>query len=604
MDLREKIQTLPSDPGVYRFLNAEGTIIYIGKAKNLKKRVLQYFVDPERLTRKTRVLVSKIADLEHTVVESEQDALLLENNLIKEYQPRYNILLKDSKTYPWICIKREPFPRVFLTRRYVKDGSLYFGPYSSVQHAHHLLDLINSLYRLRTCTLNLAPGVIESGKYKECLNYHIKKCDAPCIGNVLAEEYAAQIEGITNLLKGNTGALIKDYKSKMMAAAKELDFEQAQLYKNNLEMLQQHYSKSLIVHPSITDVDVFSLVFDDYKVYGNFLRLNNGCIIKALNLEFKMNIEEEQGAVLSRFMVEIYNIAGEDVVKEVLVPFLPDEEFEGKHIHIPLRGDKLNLLELSTKNANAFKFQRLKQDALKCEEEGAGAPSEKGNMAVQMLQRDLHMDKPPMHIECFDNSNIQGTNPVAACVVFKNGRPSKRDYRHFNIKTVVGANDYASMQEVVYRRYSRLLAEEAPLPQLILIDGGKGQLHFAHNALVELGLAGKIKLISIAERLEELYIPGDPTPLFLDKNSLSLKLLMNLRDEAHRFGITFHRNKRSKSQIESKLSNIPGVGAVTEEKLLKHFKSYKRVMEASFDDLVAVVGRKVASAIIKVQQEG
>ncbi len=604
MDLREKIQTLPSDPGVYRFLNAEGTIIYIGKAKNLKKRVLQYFVDPERLTRKTRVLVSKIADLEHTVVESEQDALLLENNLIKEYQPRYNILLKDSKTYPWICIKREPFPRVFLTRRYVKDGSLYFGPYSSVQHAHHLLDLINSLYRLRTCTLNLAPGVIESGKYKECLNYHIKKCDAPCIGNVLAEEYAAQIEGITNLLKGNTGALIKDYKSKMMAAAKELDFEQAQLYKNNLEMLQQHYSKSLIVHPSITDVDVFSLVFDDYKVYGNFLRLNNGCIIKALNLEFKMNIEEEQGAVLSRFMVEIYNIAGEDVVKEVLVPFLPDEEFEGKHIHIPLRGDKLNLLELSTKNANAFKFQRLKQDALKCEEEGAGASSEKGNMAVQMLQRDLHMDKPPMHIECFDNSNIQGTNPVAACVVFKNGRPSKRDYRHFNIKTVVGANDYASMQEVVYRRYSRLLAEEAPLPQLILIDGGKGQLHFAHNALVELGLAGKIKLISIAERLEELYIPGDPTPLFLDKNSLSLKLLMNLRDEAHRFGITFHRNKRSKSQIESKLSNIPGVGAVTEEKLLKHFKSYKRVMEASFDDLVAVVGRKVASAIIKVQQEG
>lgn len=604
MDLREKIQTLPSDPGVYRFLNAEGTIIYIGKAKNLKKRVLQYFVDPERLTRKTRVLVSKIADLEHTVVESEQDALLLENNLIKEYQPRYNILLKDSKTYPWICIKREPFPRVFLTRRYVKDGSLYFGPYSSVQHAHHLLDLINSLYRLRTCTLNLAPGVIESGKYKECLNYHIKKCDAPCIGNILAEEYAAQIEGITNLLKGNTGALIKDYKSKMMAAAKELDFEQAQLYKNNLEMLQQHYSKSLIVHPSITDVDVFSLVFDDYKVYGNFLRLNNGCIIKALNLEFKMNIEEEQGAVLSRFMVEIYNIAGEDVVKEVLVPFLPDEEFEGKHIHIPLRGDKLNLLELSTKNANAFKFQRLKQDALKCEEEGGGAPSEKGNMAVQMLQRDLHMDKPPMHIECFDNSNIQGTNPVAACVVFKNGRPSKRDYRHFNIKTVVGANDYASMQEVVYRRYSRLLAEEAPLPQLILIDGGKGQLHFAHNALVELGLAGKIKLISIAERLEELYIPGDPTPLFLDKNSLSLKLLMNLRDEAHRFGITFHRNKRSKSQIESKLSNIPGVGAVTEEKLLKHFKSYKRVMEASFDDLVAVVGRKVASAIIKVQQEG
>lgn len=602
MALKEKISTLPSDPGVYRFLNDEGIIIYIGKAKNLKKRVMQYFVDPSRLTRKTRVLVSKIADLEHTVVESEQDALLLENNLIKQYQPRYNILLKDSKTYPWICVKREPFPRVFLTRRFVKDGSLYFGPYSSVQHAHHLLDLINSLYRLRTCTLNLSDQAIGSGKYKECLNYHIKKCDAPCIGNVSHEEYSAQIEGITNLLKGNTGTLIKEFKSKMQAAARDLDFEQAQIYKNNLDMLQQHYSKSLIVHPSITNIDVFSLVFEDYKVYGNFLRLNNGCIVKALNLEFKMNIEEEKEAMLSHFMQEIYNIAGEDIekdnggvalVKEVLVPFLPDQEFSGKHIHVPLKGDKLNLLELSTKNANAFKFQRLKQDALKYEDQTNVITP------VQMLQNDLHMSVPPIHIECFDNSNIQGTNPVAACVVFRNGRPSKRDYRHFNIKTVVGANDYASMQEVVYRRYSRLLAEEAPLPQLILIDGGKGQLHFAHKALMELGLHEKIKIISIAERLEELYVPGDPMPLFLDKNSPSLKLLMHLRDEAHRFGITFHRNKRSKSQITSRLRDIEGIGEVTEEKLLKHFRSFKRVMEAPFDELAAVAGRKVAMAIDK-----
>lgn len=610
MDLKEKIRTLPSDPGVYRFLDAQGTIIYIGKAKNLRKRVSQYFVDPERLTRKTRVLVSKIADLEHTVVESEQDALLLENNLIKQYQPRYNILLKDGKTYPWICIKCEPFPRVFLTRRFVKDGSLYFGPYSSVQHAYHLLELINSLYRLRTCTLNLAPSIVERGKYKECLNYHIKKCDAPCIGNISSEEYAAQIDGITNLLKGNTGALIREFKSKMQASAKELDFEQAQLYKNSLDMLQQHYSKSLIVHPSITNIDVFSLVFEDYKVYGNFLRLNNGCIIKALNLEFRMNIEEPQSAVLSQFMVEIYNIAGEDIekengvsmVKEVLVPFMPDQEFEGKHIHIPLRGDKLNLLELSTKNANAFKFQRLKQDALKYEDEEAGDVSKRGNMAVQMLQQDLHMEQPPLHIECFDNSNIQGTNPVAACVVFKNGRPSKRDYRHFNIKTVVGANDFASMYEIVYRRYSRLLAEEAMLPQLILIDGGKGQLHFAHNALMDLGLHDKIKLISIAERLEELYVPGDPTPLFLDKNSLSLKLLMHLRDEAHRFGITFHRNKRSKSQIDSKLRDIDGIGEKSEQKLLSHFKSFKRIMEASADELTAVAGKKVAEAIRKFKE--
>ena len=395
----------------------------------------------------------------------------------------------------------------------------------------------------------------------------------------------------------------------MQSAAAELDFERAQIYKNSLEMLQQHYSKSLIVHPSITNIDVFSLIFEEYKVYGNFLRLNNGCIIKALNLEFKMNIEEEHDAVLSRFIQEIYNIAGEDIeqddggvsmVKEVLVPFMPDQEFEGKHIHIPLRGDKLNLLELSTKNANAFKFQRLKQDALKCDEEGSAAVGEElsgSNRAVVMLQRDLNMDRLPLHIECFDNSNIQGTNPVAACVVFKNGRPSKRDYRHFNVKGVVGANDFASMREIVYRRYSRLLEEEAPLPQLILIDGGKGQLHFAHDALMELGLHKKIKLISIAERLEELYVPGDPTPLFLDKNSPSLKLLMHLRNEAHRFGITFHRNKRSKSQIESKLRDIDGIGVKTEEKLLKHFKSYKRIVEASFDELAAVVGSKLAKNI-------
>ena len=612
MELKEKISTLPSEPGVYRFLNSDGVIIYIGKAKNLKKRVSQYFVDPSRLTQKTRVLVSKIADLEHTVVESEQDALLLENNLIKQYQPRYNILLKDGKTYPWICVRREPFPRVFLTRRFVKDGSLYFGPYSSVQYAHHLLDLINSLYRLRTCSLNLSQSAIESGKYKECLNYHIKKCGAPCIGSVTAQEYDAQIAGITSLLKGNTGELIREYKSKMQQAAKELRFEEAQQFKVSLEMLQQHYSKSLIVHPSITNVDVFSLVFEGYKVYGNFLRLNNGCIVKALNLELKMNIEEEQGAVLSQFMVEIYNIAGEDIgkddggvalVKEVLVPFMPDQEFVGKHIHIPLRGDKLDLLELSTKNANAFKFQRLKQDALKFEEEGE-PDKDRINSAVQMLQRDLNMDVPPMHIECFDNSNIQGTNPVAACVVFKNGVPSKRDYRHFNIKSVVGANDFASMQEVVYRRYSRLLEEGAPLPQLILIDGGKGQLHFAVNALMELGLHKKIKIISIAERLEELYVPGDPTPLFLDKSSLSLRLLMYLRDEAHRFGITFHRDKRSKSQINSRLREIDGIGEKTEQKLLNHFKSYKRIMAASVEELEAVVGRKVALAIAKVKELG
>lgn len=609
MDLKEKIRTLSNDPGVYRFLDETGTIIYIGKAKNLKKRVSQYFVDPERLTRKTRVLVSKIRDLEHTVVESEEDALLLENNLIKQYQPRYNILLKDGKTYPWICIKNEPFPRIFLTRRFVKDGSLYFGPYSSVQHARSLLDLINSLYKIRTCTLNLSDSTIRSGKYKECLDFHIKKCGAPCVGRVDKKEYDAQIESIARLLKGDTGALVREFKAKMQSAAANLEFEAAHQYKSNLEMLQQHYSKSLIVHPSISDVDVFSLVFEGYKVYGNFLKLNNGCIVKALNLEFRMNIEEAKEEMLSRFMAEIYNITGERAA-EVLVPFMPDQNFEGKNVHIPLRGDKLNLLELSIKNANAFKFQRLKQDAIKYEEQENSGEQEglqgqeslsgyggKISKAVLMLKNDLHMDVLPMHIECFDNSNTQGTDPVAACVVFKNGRPSKRDYRHFNIKTVVGANDFASMQEIVYRRYSRLLEEGRELPQLILIDGGKGQLHFAHNALMELGLHDKIKLISIAERMEELYVPGDSTPLFLDKSSLSLKLLMHLRDEAHRFGITHHREKRLKRQTESVLTEIKGIGEVTQQKLIRHYKSVKRIKESSFEELVSVVGKKSATAI-------
>ncbi len=622
MELKEKIKTLPGSPGVYRFLNNEGTIIYIGKAKNLKKRVSQYFVEPHRLTRKTRVLVSKIADIEHTVVGSEEDALLLENNLIKQYQPRYNILLKDGKTYPWICIKNQPFPKIFLTRRFIKDGSMYFGPYSSVQHAHHLLELINSLYKIRTCNLVLSSEAIASGKYRECLDYHIKKCLAPCTGKISREEYDAQIESIANLLKGNTGALIKEFRTKMQKAAADLNFEEAQQYKANLDMLQQHYSKSLIVHPSITNIDVFSLVFNEYKVYGNFLKLNNGCIIRALNLEFRMNIEEEKEAMLSRFMAEVYNITDNQSsteensgTTEVLVPFMPDLEFEGKYIHVPLRGDKLNLLELSIKNANAFKFQRLKQDALKLEETegdstdnntlngGSANYIDKGNKAVTMLQNDLHMDTPPMHIECFDNSNIQGTNPVASCVVFKNGRPSKRDYRHFNIKTVVGANDFASMHEVVYRRYSRLLEENEPLPQLILIDGGRGQLNFAYDALVKLDLHNKIKIIGIAKRLEELIIPGDPIPLFLNKNSLSLKLLMNLRDEAHRFGITHHRAKRSKGQTASVLTEIPGVGKATQEKLIRHYKSVKRIKESTFEELASIAGKKTAAAIIEFFKE-
>lgn len=589
MNLKDKIITLPEGPGVYRFLNSEGVIIYIGKAKNLKKRVSQYFVSPDRLSTKTRVLVSKIADIEHTVVETEQDALLLENNLIKRYQPKYNILLKDGKSYPWICIKNEPYPRVFLTRKFVKDGSLYFGPYSSVMHARQLIDLIHSLYPLRTCSSALNEEGIKAGKFKACLNLHIHKCQGPCIRNIGEEEYNAQIAAIKNLLKGNTGELIRDFKTKMQEAARELDFEQAQRYKERLELLQNHYSKSLIVHPSISDIDVFSMVFDNYRVFANFMRLHNGCIIQTVNLEFKINIEEEKEAVLSHFIMEIFSLTG-SLSSEILVPFLPDQEFEGKNIHIPLRGDKSNLLELSVKNANAFKFHKLKQEEIK-------NPEESKNRAIISLKQDLHLEHFPVHIECFDNSNIQGTYPVASCVVFKNGRPSKKDYRHFNIKTVVGANDFASMREVVYRRYSRLLAEEGELPQLILIDGGRGQLNFAYDALTELGLQHTIAIIGIAKRLEEIIIPGDPTPLFLDKNSLSLKLLMNLRDEAHRFGITHHRSKRSKAQINSVLREIKGIGQVTEQKLLQRYKSVKRIREAPFEEIAALVGRKTATLL-------
>ena len=608
MTLKEKISILPLEPGVYRFLHASGTVIYIGKAKSLRKRVQQYFVKEENLTAKTRVLVSRIADVQHTVVESEQDALLLENNLIKQYQPKYNILLKDGKSYPWICIKNEPFPRVFLTRNFVRDGSQYFGPYSSVQHAHSLIGLINSLFKLRNCKLALNSLSIANGKFKPCLNIHIKKCYGPCVGEISEQEYNAQIQGVREILRGNTGELIREYRKKMQEHAAAMEFEKAQEYKEKMELLQNHYSKSLIVHPSITDTDVFSIVFEKGNAFGNFFRLNGGCIIQALNMHFKLNIEEEKEAVLTRFMQEIYQILQKEEQRravEILVPFLPDNLSFGKNIHIPLKGDKLNLLELCTKNAKAFMFQQMKQEEIKDPEEGK-------NRALIALKDALHMERLPMHIECFDNSNTQGTNPVAACVVFRNGKPSKRDYRHFNIKTVVGANDYASMYEVVHRRYSRIIEEGGEMPQLILIDGGRGQLHFAYDALSSLGLLsdrpgnaphpnfqkyGHIEVISIAERLEEIMIPNDPTPLFLDKNSPALKLLMHLRDEAHRFGITHHREKRTKNQITSTLLQIKGVGEATQQKLLQHFKSVKRLKAASLEEIEAVVGKSMAQKI-------
>ena len=596
MAVSDKLKMLPHSPGVYRFKDSEGTIIYVGKAKDLKNRVSQYFHSSATKNRKTTVMVSKIADIEHTVVSSEEDAFLLENNLIKEYQPRYNILLKDGKTYPWICLNNEPFPRVVITRQYQKDGSKYFGPYSSSSHAHALLELINSLYRLRNCKLSLNTEAIAQGKFKVCLNYHISKCNAPCIGNISQQEYMEQISAVTDILKGNSSALIRKFDSKMRECASALEFEKAQVYKEKKELLEKHYAKSMIVSPTLSDLDVFHIVFDGADAFGAFLRVNNGCIVKSISMEIKCKIEEEQSAVLSRFISGVYDKLSEfgtdSPPEEVLVPFYPDGVISLQHLKvtIPTKGERFALMELARKNAAAMKFEKLKHEEIV-------SPEDHANRVMENLKKDLGMDKLPYHIECFDNSNIQGTNPVASCVVFKNGAPSKRDYRHFNIKTVIGANDFASMKEVVNRRYTRLLAEGEPLPDLVVIDGGKGQVHSAFEALMELGLLDRIKLIGIAKRMEEIIVPGDPYPLFIDKNSTSLRLIMHLRDEAHRFGITHHRNRRSVSQLQSELDTIPGVGAVSREKLLAKYKTISRMKKVPYREIVNVIGKRSADAL-------
>lgn len=596
MAVSDKLKMLPHSPGVYRFKDSEGIIIYVGKAKDLKNRVSQYFHSSATRNRKTTVMVSKIADIEHTVVSSEEDAFLLENNLIKEYQPRYNILLKDGKTYPWICLKNEPFPRVVITRQYQKDGSKYFGPYSSSSHAHALLELINSLYRLRNCKLSLNTEAIAQGKFKVCLNYHISKCNAPCIGNISQQEYMEQISAVTDILKGNSSALIRKFDSKMRECASALEFEKAQVYKEKKELLEKHYAKSMIVSPTLSDLDVFHIVFDGADAFGAFLRVNNGCIVKSISMEIKCKIEEEQSAVLSRFISGVYDKLSEfgtdSPPEEVLVPFYPDGVISLQHLKvtIPTKGERFALMELARKNAAAMKFEKLKHEEIV-------SPEDHANRVMENLKKDLGMDKLPYHIECFDNSNIQGTNPVASCVVFKNGAPSKRDYRHFNIKTVIGANDFASMKEVVNRRYTRLLAEGEPLPDLVVIDGGKGQVHSAFEALMELGLLDRIKLIGIAKRMEEIIVPGDPYPLFIDKNSTSLRLIMHLRDEAHRFGITHHRNRRSVSQLQSELDTIPGVGAVSREKLLAKYKTISRMKKVPYREIVNVIGKRSADAL-------
>ncbi len=590
MTVKEKIALFPHSPGVYRYYDAEGNVIYVGKAKDLHKRVAQYFVPAERLTRKTAVMVSKIADAQYTVVDSEADALLLENNLIKQFKPRYNILLKDSKTYPWICVSAGVFPKVFLTRKVIKDGSRYFGPYSSVVHARNLVEFIHSLYPLRTCKLKITSEAILHRKFRPCLNMHIGKCRGCCIGGISQKEYNANIEEIISLLKGGGREIIRHYKDLMMEAAQEMDFERAQVYKEKMQSLEQHYSKSVIMNAVVGDVDVFSLIIDGQEAFGNFLRIRGGAVVQSLNLGFKMMIEEDQESVLGTFLAEIQAKFG-DLSKEIIVPFLPDVEIDGVEFKVPMRGDKLSLLELSARNAKEMRFNALKQQEHK-------DPQAYRNMVLESLRKQLEMKELPVHIECFDNSNIQGTNPVSACVVFRDGVPSKKDYRHFKVKTVVGANDYATMKEAVNRRYSRMLEENPEdLPQLVVIDGGKGQLAFAYEALAELGLVEKLTVIALAERMEEVYRVADPYPMFIDRNSPALKVLQQIRDEAHRFGITFHRKLRSKAQIESVLRTIPGIGDKTEQRLLLHFGSVARIAAASVDDIAALVGRSLAERI-------
>ena len=593
MNIKEKISLFPHSPGVYRYYDAEGNVIYVGKAKDLHKRVAQYFVPQERLTRKTAVMVSKIADAEYTVVESEADALLLENNLIKQFKPRYNILLKDSKTYPWICVTAEDFPRVFLTRRMVKDGSRYFGPYSSVVHARNLVEFFHSIYPLRTCRHKITSDVILRGKIRPCLNLHIKKCLGCCVGGISQKEYNENIDEIVRQLRGGGREIIQHYKTLMQEAAANMEFEQAQLYKDKMLSLESHYSKSVIMNSAVGDVDVFSLVLDDQEAFGNFLRIRGGAVIQSLNLGFKLMIEEDQESVLATFIGEIRSKFG-TLSREVIVPFMPDMELDNIEFKVPVRGDKLALLELSARNAKEMRFNALKQQE-------HVDPDAYKNTVMESLQKQLALPVLPVHIECFDNSNIQGTNPVSACVVFRNATPSKKDYRHFKVKTVVGANDYATMKEVVNRRYSRMLEENPDdLPQLIVIDGGKGQLAFAYEALAELGLTDKLTVVALAERMEEVYRVGDPYPMFIDRNSPALKVLQQIRDEAHRFGITFHRNLRSKAQVKSVLREIKGVGDKTEQRLLLRFGSVSRIASASMEELSDAVGPQLARVIHEV----
>ena len=585
--LELQIQTLPDSPGVYQYFDKEGKILYVGKAKNLKKRVSSYF-NKIHDTAKTNVLVKKIVTIKHIVVPTETDALLLENNLIKTLQPRYNINLKDDKSYPWICIKKEPFSRIFSTRRMVKDGSEYFGPYTSFKTVNTILELIKELYPLRTCNFDLSESNINSGKFKVCLEYHIGNCKGPCEGYESLEEYQKQVNAIREILKGNFKESLKDFKKLMMQLANDMHFEEAQKIKEKIEVLENYQSRSTIVNPKITNIDVFSIVSDESAAYVNFLQISHGSIIRSHTMEIKKKLAETDEELLELAIVELRD-RFQLLSKEVIVPFEVDLG-ENVKVTVPQLGDKKQILDLSVRNAKFYRIEQMKQLQIV-------DPDRHTNRIMAQMKKDLHLPVEPRHIECFDNSNIQGTNPVSACVVFKDGKPSKKEYRHFNIKTVEGPNDFASMEEVVYRRYKRLLAENKPLPQLIIIDGGKGQLSSALKSIDDLGLRGKISIIGIAKRLEELFYPEDPVPLYLDKKSETLKVIQHLRNEAHRFGITHHRDKRSKAALNSSIESIPGIGEKTMLTLIQHFKSVKRLQLATEKEISDVVGISKAKKI-------
>lgn len=587
--LKHKIAAVPHKPGIYQYFDKNGKIIYIGKAKNLKKRVSSYFTKNHD-SAKTGILVRKIQDIKYLVVDTEVDALLLENNLIKKYQPKYNIMLKDDKTYPWIVVKNEPFPRVFKTRKVIKDGSTYYGPYANVKMLYTLLDLIKDVYPLRTCNLNLSEEAIAKKNYKVCLEYHIGNCKGPCVGEESKASYDQYLEDIKSILKGNIRSVIKALQNWMNDLAAQMKFEEAQEIKEKIRLLEGYYAKSAVVSPTIHNVDVISMIEDDKHAYVNYLKLNNGAIIHGHTVEVKKKLDEKANEIIPFVLVEMRQRFGEEG-KEIITGIDISEDFPHFKITIPQRGEKKTLLDLSQRNAKFYMLEKHKQEKVV-------NPDRHVERIMETMKKDLRLKEWPTHIECFDNSNFQGTNAVAACVVFKNGKPSKKDYRHFNIKTVTGPDDFASMEEVVHRRYSRLLREDQPLPQLVIIDGGKGQLSSAMKSIDALGLRGKITVVGIAKKLEEIYYPGDSIPLYIDKRSESLKIIQHLRNEAHRFGITHHRNKRSKAALGTELTNIEGIGERTAEMLIQEFKSVKRVKEASQDEIEKIIGRAKAKMLV------